>query len=757
VAGALVLITGGAAGMTDGGGRLTVGNLCAGETHVRVERDDHAPGQATIRPGQTASIELALRATEGEVIVIEGAPPKPVDMHSTAVVSGEALERTRGRGLSEALAEVPGVSQLRSASGVAKPIVRGQYGRRLLLLVDSIRHRAQEWGLDHTPEIDPFGADEISVVRGASGVRHGPDAIGGAVLIDPPPLPTEPGVAGRVHLIGLSNGMGGAAAGRVQAGSQRWPELAGRVEGSLKRTAAPATPDYPLDNTGVSEWNVGATAGHRSARHEYKLSYSHYQARLGVCVCFRVDSADDFYAQLERERPIGADLFRSELEIERPFQAVAHDLASGRARWEIERLGSLGARYAFQYDHRREYDVVRGGTTGPQFDFRLFTNDAELSLEHRPIHVDDHRHLSGSVGLVGTAQVHDYVGLPLVPDHRAWAGGVFAIERLVGDAFELEAGLRYDALARTASIERQDFLRLVRSGQLGDAACGTGEPDPAKCASTFHTVSASIGGLRQLTTAWSVKLDLSTASRPPNPDEQYLNGTSPTSPVLGLGKPDLGPETTYSASATTVYQGEVVAAELSAYANLIGDYIYFAPAIDENGEPIFDVLIRGAFPRFVSRPVDAFFYGVDGGVSYTPLPFIEVSAQLSMVRARNRTDDSYLVFIPPDRLAGSLTYRRWSLGRLGKSFATVSGTYVARQSRFDLAADLAPPPSAHVLVGAELGTEARLDQNTIRFGLQGSNLLDARYRDYTSLLRYFADQPGWQVLARLSFEFSTPK
>ena len=75
-----------------------------------------------------------------------------------------------------------------------------------------------------------------------------------------------------------------------------------------------------------------------------------------------------------------------------------------------------------------------------------------------------------------------------------------------------------------------------------------------------------------------------------------------------------------------------------------------APAIDAMGDPIFDVTIRGAFPRFVTRPVDAMFYGADGGIAVTPVPWLELGAQASLVRARNRTDDSYLVFVPPDRV-----------------------------------------------------------------------------------------------------------
>jgi iron complex outermembrane receptor protein len=755
VIGAIVLVNDRSEGLTDATGRVSVGALCPGPLSVQVSGEGYAPGLATVSLEDSASVELALRAVGSEVIVVEGKRTKQVDMRSTAVVSGEALERTRGRALSETLAEVPGVSQLRSSSGMAKPIVRGQYGRRLLLLVDGARHRAQEWGLEHAPEIDPFVADEVSVVRGASGVRYGPDAIGGAVLVDPPELPDQPGVAAKAHVIGMSNGRGGVVAGRVQGAPERWPGLAARVEGSLRRLAAPSTPDYPLDNTGVNEWNVASTAGYRNADDEYRLSYSHYQASLGVCSCLRIESSDDFHAQFDRKRPVGSELYSSDFEIERPYQAVAHDTLLARARKSLGDAGALSATYAFQFDHRREYDVVRQAVTGPQFDFRLFTNDVDVAFEHRRIHLSDHLHLRGAAGLVGMAQVHKYSGLPLVPDHQAWGGGAYAIERLVGHDFELEAGLRYDALSRTASIDRQDFLRLVRSGQLDEDACGTGEMDPVDCASTFHTVSASVGGLRQLTTEWSVKLDLSTASRPPNPDEQYLNGTSPTFPVLGLGKPDLGPETTYSASATTTYQGERVTAEGSAYANLIDDYIYFAPAIDEDGEPIFDVLIRGTFPRFVTQPVNAVFYGADGGVAVAPVPFLELGVQLSVVRGRNISDDSYLVFVPPDQLRGSVTGRRASLGPLGKSFATVSGTYARRQDRFDLAADFAPPPDAYFLLGAEVGSERRYGDQTVKFAVQGTNLTDARYREYTSLLRYFADQPGWQVLARLTVELTS--
>ena len=748
VGGATVAVDGKPAGETDEAGRFNLSGICPGEVEITVERLDCMPNTKRVTVGKTASVEFVMKlGGDSEVVEIQDKAPPPTDMRSTTVIDAAVLERKRGQGLSETLSEVPGVSQLKAASGMAKPIIRGQYGRRLLILVGGVRHRSQEWGLDHAPEIDPFVAGALTVVRGASGVRYGPDAIGGAVLVDPPELLKAPGFAGEAHLVGASNGIGGTFASRMQLAPAAVPGLSFQLEGSYKRLASPSTPDYALDNTGVHEWNAGATVGFTRGNHEARLSYTHYQAELGVCSCLHVESAEEFFANIARDRPLGSELYESDAEIERPKQAVEHDLVIAHDQYAIENHGTLHTTLAFQHDHRREYDIVREAVTGPQYAFRLFTPELELAYDHNPVHLTDHMHLRGTAGFAAMAQVHRYAGLQLVPDYRAVGLGFYAMERLQAHDYELEAGVRYDFLARTASLERIDYLRLVREGQLAMDACDLSDPDKPACDSRYNTISASVGGLYRFTDEATLKLDLSTASRPPNTDEQYLNGTAPTFPVLGLGKPDLGAETTYSASLTGAYRGERVTAEASAYANYIADYIYFAPAIDAMGKPIFDVTIRGAFPRFVTRPVDAVFYGADGGVAVKPASWLELGASASLVRAKNRTDDGYLVFVPADRAQGSVTVKQWN------SFATVTGTAVRQQTRYDLAADFAKPPDGFFLLGAEVGTEIPWNEQRINIALQGTNLTNTRYREYTSLLRYFADQPGLQVMLRASMHW----
>jgi iron complex outermembrane recepter protein len=741
---------------TDDNGRFTLTGLCAGPMTIVVEREDYQRAETKVVIGPHASVEVTMKFG-GEVIEVHDRAPDPPEMRATATLSGAALERTRGQGLAAAVADVPGVAELRSASGMGKTIIRGQFGRRLLLLVDGVRHRAQEWGLEHAPEIDPFIADKIRIVRGAGGVRYGSDAIGGVVLVDPPDLRRVPGYNGELHLIGTSNGLGGTVAGRLQNVFEGLPALSMQLEGSAKRLQAARTPRYALANTGLFEWNAGTTVGYRATTSEYKVSLRHYQAKLGVCRCLRIESREDFLASIEREEPIGADQYTAEFAIGRPYQTVSHDTAVARARWEREQVGTFTATYSFQHDRRLEYDVVRQSITDAQYRFRLMTHDVEGVFEHNPVHLSEHWHLRGAAGLVGMAQFNIYGGLQLIPDHQSLGGGAYVSERLVGHDTDVEVGARYDFLARTASLARIDFLRLVRSRQLPMTACGGGTGDPVDCDSRFHLLTASAGVLHRWSDAWSTKLDISTASRAPNTDEQYLNGSAPTFPVLGLGKPDLKRETTYSTSLTLGHESKYVTGEASAYVNRINDYIFFAPALDEMGQPIFDVLVRGTFPRFTTQAVDALFYGADGGIEVKPHESLELGVQASLVRAKDIDHDKYLVYIPSDRVRGSITYRAPETRSLRKSFATLTGTYVAQQRRYDINADFAAPPPAYFLLDAELGTETCIGHHDLRLALQGQNLTNARYRDYTSLLRYFADEPGWSVLLRASVFFDSKK
>ena len=140
------------------------------------------------------------------------------DSRTRVSLDKDELDAGRGVPLAKMMDDLPGVHTLETGN-VSKPMIQGMHSNRVVILFDGLRHESLSWGLDHAPEIDPFTAERISVVKGAAGVRYGPDAIGGVILVEPHPLPHKDlSLHGDVYAVGLSNGRQGVAAATLYGG-----------------------------------------------------------------------------------------------------------------------------------------------------------------------------------------------------------------------------------------------------------------------------------------------------------------------------------------------------------------------------------------------------------------------------------------------------------------------------------------------------------------------------------------------------------
>lgn len=743
--------------------------LCPGTYALAVGRADYLAVARSIGvPGEQVDVALEPRDVgllEDVVVVAPARAALPTA--SAHTLEGEALDRARGRNLADALADVSGVTVLRSpAGGLGKPIIRGQVGQRNLVLYDGVRHESQDWGIDHAPEVDPFSAGSITVLKGAAAIRYGPDAVGGVVLLEPPPLPEAPGISGEAHLVGVSNGLMGIAALRLQGAHARLPGFAWRVEGNVARGASRVTPDYVLDNTASRTWNVGATLGYARRGFSIYGTYRHHDMRAGIFSGLRVESHREFLQSLALERPPEADLYRQEYAIERPFQAVAHELGLVRGRTPVGEAGAFVATYAVQFDDRDEYDVVRDGTSGPQFEFDLLTHAADLVFEQAPRPLGRTLVLEGSVGGTYAYQRNRFDGSDpnYLPDYRQHGGGVFLVERFVLPRLEIEAGARYDALWRLASLHEDTFDTGRRQGRLPDD-CRERSDGGGDCPNRFHGPAGSVGVLLRPVPELVFKTELTSGLRFPTVDEQYIKGASPSFPVVADGDATLDPERVWGASLTLDFANTWAFVQGSAYFNTIQDYIYFR-AVRQERDPIFPeesdcaplrASITGCVPAFEPTGVDAFFYGGEISTTLAPPSWpVQIDARGSWVRARQRVGGEALVFIPPDRYQVGLSYHWPDFGPTEDGFVGLEGVFVDRQRNYDVDADFAAPPPAYAILGAQAGIAFPVRGQRIALGLVGHNLTNARYRDYTSLLRYFANEPGWELLVRLTLEFDAP-
>ncbi|MBN1771240.1 MAG: TonB-dependent receptor [Deltaproteobacteria bacterium] len=129
-------------------------------------------------------------------------PPEPSDDgdYQTTVRAGGPGEDTHGRAASrvgrreiqeriprstpDALVYEPGVFVQQTAAGQASAFVRGRTGQQTVLLFDGIRLNNSLWRQGPNQyffTLDAATIHAIDVVRGSASVRHGSDAIGGAI------------------------------------------------------------------------------------------------------------------------------------------------------------------------------------------------------------------------------------------------------------------------------------------------------------------------------------------------------------------------------------------------------------------------------------------------------------------------------------------------------------------------------------------------------------------------------------------------
>ncbi|MBL7827499.1 MAG: TonB-dependent receptor, partial [Saprospiraceae bacterium] len=288
--------------MTDEKGRYEILDLCENTPYtVEVSHIECAHFTQIVRLKENTIVDFNLvhDAVLKEVVVLEKAIAPP-PAQSQSVVDQADLEASKGVNLGETLKKLPGVSILATGASIAKPVIQGLHSNRIAIVNNNVVLEGQQWGSEHAPEIDPFSAGKISVVKGAAGVRYGPGAMGGAVILEPEPLRKEDGFGGVLTLGGFSNGRAGVASGMLD---WRLPgkSLAFRIQGTAKRSGNLRAPDYFLNNTGVGEFDFSTMAGWKKGRWEHESSFSSFNQKLGILRAAHIGNLTDLQLAIQSD------------------------------------------------------------------------------------------------------------------------------------------------------------------------------------------------------------------------------------------------------------------------------------------------------------------------------------------------------------------------------------------------------------------------------------------------------------------------
>ncbi|TAF89772.1 MAG: hypothetical protein EAZ48_01385, partial [Flavobacteriia bacterium] len=101
------------------------------------------------------------------------------------------LQLSGGMHVSELLTNIPGVYVSSLGNGIAKPVIRGMQGMRVVTLVNGLRLEGQQWGGDHGLGIGELALGSAEVIKGPASVLYGADALG-CVMTSAEPKASSP-------------------------------------------------------------------------------------------------------------------------------------------------------------------------------------------------------------------------------------------------------------------------------------------------------------------------------------------------------------------------------------------------------------------------------------------------------------------------------------------------------------------------------------------------------------------------------------
>ncbi len=758
-----VIIVGGVEkyAQTDVDGYFTIDNLCDETYNLQISHPECSTVSKTVTVPYVGTYIIQMEhhlETLDQVTVKGSAAIDYVSSQLESRLEKDALDDLSHTSLGDALKLLSGVSSLNSGNTVVKPVIQGLHSSRILIMNNGVRMQDQDWGVEHAPNLDLNSAGSIALIKGASALQYGGDAVGGIVMVEPDRVIRKDSLYGSTILTGASNGRGGTLSSSLsKTTAVGWY---GHVQGTLKRFGDFEAPNYVLSNTGQFEKAFSVRFGLNKFKYGFEAYYSVFDSETGILKASHLGNAEDLFFAIQSEEPSVIEDFT--YSIENPKQEVTHHLAKAKGFMRISNFGKLEAQYDFQFNNRFEYDVRRGGR-GDQasVDLELTTHTFSTDLSY-----DAHTDVKGNVGVMVRYQSNfanpDTGVRRLIPDYDKYDVGVYALGNYtLNDNWKLEAGVRYDynhldakKFYRTSLWENrgydvefadffvEDFGTQVLTNPVFD----------------FHNFSGTLGFTHTLSEQFEIFTNYSLATRGPNPSELFSEGLHHSAARIEIGDLRFQQEVAHKVAVSLHKKAGRFQFNFSPFLNKINDFLLIEPTGVEQ-------TIRGGYQVWEFRQKDAYLLGFDIDANYQISRHFDMFSKFALVKGYENKDKNPLILMPPANLSTTLEYKNEELNHLKLA---LESNLVFRQNEYPDTnpeiylpisqtaeiIDVSTPPEAYHLMHFRVDTRFDLSRkSTLAMGLSIYNLFNTEYRDYLNRLRYFADNLGRNIVLRVKINY----
>jgi iron complex outermembrane receptor protein len=532
--------------------------------------------------------------------------------------------------------------------------------------------------------------------------------------------------------------------------------------GTFKYLGDRETPDYVLSNSGNREQNF--SGGIRFAKEKYNFNaiYSFYNAQIGIIKASHIGNVNDLYNSINNQQPNVIEPFS--YSIDAPKQEVQHHLAKiNFQRWLSENT-SIDLQYAFQFNNRLEFDVRRTSAT---------TKKAALDLQ-----LATHTFLADYKTVIGNWRLKSGLNLgyqnnfanpetgirPLIPSYEKLDAGLYGIAVYKFDnATSLESGIRYDfsTIEATKYYLKSRWIERGYDAEFSHFIVGDeGNQWLTKSTFDYHNFTANIGFKKQLHHEMEWLVNVSLASRNPNPSELFSDGLHHSTGQIELGDLRLEKEQAYKFNTTFKKDWKSFQVQVNPFVNRISNFIYLQPIG-------FETTIRGAFPVWEFKQTEALLTGFDVNTKWTISNHFSHELGLAYVNGQNLSTDEYLIDMPPFVINNKIQYKNESWFNL---VAELKSELVFRQNHFPnynfetniivnnaltpVLVDISSPPKGYHLLHFYSEMTFKINKkNSLTTSFSVQNIGNTTYRDYLNRQRFFVDEMGRNIQIQLKFNY----
>ena len=629
--------------------------------------------------GQTADSSAAQPLRE---VLITGVREESIRNNTLNItaLNRQSIERSGAQTLCNALSRLPGVSRLGTGVGIAKPVIRGLYGNRVLVLLGSLKFDNQQWQDEHGLGLSDFGVGRVEVIKGPASVLYGSEAVGGVINILEERSETsalrqiDAGVRFFSNTLGIN-----ADAGILENNKNGWWRL---------RLSADSHADYDegggtrVLNSRFGSYGLKATLARENARRQLIFNFASSLSNFGFIL-------GDTTIQFESDGRWSRSLTGPHHTVLLNVFSVQNTLFGEESVWKINA--------GLQSNIRLEDEG--GGAISLNMHLTSLPYNVQwihpLSLRNELI-----------VSNIGVFEKNtNYGGRIIVPDANMAEEGLSVLFRRKTAGISLEAGAgltdKFIQTLETRSVNTPDKeLRPFKRNRV--------------------TANALFGAAWNPSEQWNLKASAASGFRAPNLAELSSDGLHEGIYRYEIGDPSLENEQNLNFDLEINYSGRVLSAGVSGFFNRFFDYIYLAPTGKDT---------LGNFPLFRYTQADARLWG---GEAYCTLKIShwQWSNTLAFVRGQ-RDDGSNLPFIPALKWVTRLEWTGALGEKMPETWAYVEGESIGAQNR--PAEDETATP-AYFLLNAGIGSHIG---RSLTLSLTGRNLLDRRYFDHLSRFKNY--------------------